>query len=469
MTDSVMAGIASIPERVGSLERTLASITPQVDQVFLSLNDYTEEPAFLDDFSNVTATVRRVNAGDAEKFAAVDDWDGYVITIDDDLLYPPDYVETLIAGIERYDRRRACSFHGGTTSGFSARVHGAATLKRLHCLATVAADDLDVNAVGTGVLGWHTAHVPIWRDIFRTPNMADVYLSCHAHRFGIPLAVLAHQQGWLEYILPDGMGTIYDSNAAGDGTFFDTREERRLELETIDWTQPPSRPRVRVSIATCSRPELLLELLEDLARDAVGIDLEVGVYEDPTDVTYESVRAFCEQRGWEWHKFERRLGVRDHYQLVAQELADAKRSKADWFVFLPDDVRLGRNTIARAIDTWHRLDDPATLTLWRLASLEGKTNWTGREAVEHANATEVFHVDGLYLCRRPTLERLGFAVTDPRPAPGFSSGVGRQISVALHRAGARMYRVDRSLVTVNDGGVSIMNPAEREKHPAVAL
>ncbi len=189
-----MAGIASIPERADSLERVLASIAPQVDEIQLSLNDYTEPPAFLADFPNVRATIRAANGGDAEKFAAVDNWDGYVVTIDDDLVYPPDYVETLIAGIERYGRCRAVSFHGGTTAGYSAKVHGAATIKRLHCLATVAADDLDVNAVGTGVLGWHTECVPIWRDLFQTPNMADVYLSCHAHRFGIPLAVLAHEQ-----------------------------------------------------------------------------------------------------------------------------------------------------------------------------------------------------------------------------------------------------------------------------------
>lgn len=178
----------------------------------------------------------------------------------------------------------------------------------------------------------------------------------------------------------------------------------------------------------------------------------MSVYEDPTNVTYAEARAFCARRGWQWHRFENRLGVRHHYQLVAKELADTKRSKADWFLFLPDDVRLNRHAIPRAIDTWHRLDDPATLSLWRLKSVEGCTNWTGKHAVQHTHATETFHVDGLYLCRRPTLELLHYGVADPRPTPGRSSGVGRQLSIALDRAGARMYRVDRSLVTVNDRG-----------------
>lgn len=72
---AVLAGIATIPERADSLRRTLASIAPHVDRVALSLNDYTTRPAWLDEFPNVDATVKPSNGGDAEKFAAVDDWE----------------------------------------------------------------------------------------------------------------------------------------------------------------------------------------------------------------------------------------------------------------------------------------------------------------------------------------------------------------------------------------------------------
>jgi hypothetical protein len=466
-----MAGIASIPERASSLERTLESIAPQVDEVHLSLNGYTERPAFLDRFPNVHATIRATNGGDAEKFAAVDDWDGYVATIDDDLLYPADYIETLIAGIERYDRLRAVSFHGGTTSGYSAKIHSAATVKRLRCLGTVDADDLDVNTVGTGVLGWHTAHVPIWRDLFRTPNMADVYFSCHAHRMGIPLAVLAHEQGWLQDIQPPGP-SIYESNRASDGTSLDTHKARQRELETIDWTAAPERPHVRVSIATCSRPALLLELLHDLAREARFIEIEVAVYEDPTAANYVDARDFCRKRGWTWHRFERRLGRDLHCELVTRELRDCKRSRSGWFVFLPDDVRMTKHGILRAIDTWHRLDDPATLTLWRVLNHEGQMNWTGLVPEERDAAFEIFHVDGIYLCRRDTLAFLNYRcppISAIRRKGRTSSGVGRAMSIALHTAGKRMYRVKRSLAVPVKDVPSVMNPDACDRvHPSWA-
>lgn len=468
MRDPVMVGIASIPGREAALEQTLASLAPQADHIFLSLHGHGGVPRFAREIPNVTATVRARNDGDAEKFAAVDDWDGFVVTCDDDVLYPPDYVATLIAGIERHGRNYAAGFHGGKTLGFNGRAQ-AATHKQIRCLGALAADDLDVNVLGTGAMGFHTAHVPVWRDVFRTPNMADVHMACHARTLGIPMVALAHDAGWLQP-LPTPDGGIYEANRRRDGSIKDTTAQRRTELGRHDWTQPsPTRPRVRVSIATCKRPGRLLELLHDLDRQAGWVDLEVTVYEDPTDHDYTAAKLFCKRRRWTWHRMRERLGRQGFWRLVGRQLRDAEGSTADWFLFLPDDVRLTRHAIPRAIDTWQRLDDPATLTLWRLRSLEGLANWTGKPPVQRDGATETFHVDGLYLCRRPTLETLGFRCPPTRTTRKRGSGVGRVISVALDRAGKRMYRVDRSLVICNDGGISIMNAAERMKNPAIAL
>lgn len=468
MPEPVMVGIASIPGRERALEQTLAALAPQVDQIFLSLNGHAVAPRFVRQAPNVTATLREPNGGDAEKFAAVDNWDGWVVTCDDDVLYPPDYVSTLIAGIERHGRRHMAGFHGGRTLGFNGRAQ-AATHKQIRCLGELAADDLDVNVLGTGALGFHTAHVPVWRDVFRTPNMADVYMATHARTLGIPMVALAHEAGWMQ-ALPTPDGGIYEANRRHDLSVRDTTAQRRAEMARHDWTtRAPARPRVRVSIATCKRPDELLALLGDLERETGWADLEVAVYEDPTEHDYSAARRLCRTRGWAWRRMRARVGREEFWKLVDQQFRDAKASTADWFLFLPDDVRLLRHAIPRAIDTWGRLDEPAALTLWRLRALEGKANWTGKEPVQREGATEIFHVDGLYLCRRPTLAALDFRCPEARPTRRRGSGVGRVLSTALDAAGKRMYRVDRSLVANNDGGISIMNPAERLRRPAVTL
>lgn len=453
-----MVGIATIPRREQSLERTIASIAPQADRIFVSLNDYRSPPVWLGGYPNVTATVRRRNGGDAEKFAAIDDWGGFVVTCDDDLLYPPDYIATLLAGIDRHGRHHAAGFHGGKTLGFNGRPV-AATHKQIRCLGDLAHDDLDVNVLGTGAMGFHTAHVPVWRDVFRHPNMADVHLACHARAFGIPMVALAHQAGWLKDI-GDGPG-IYESNRGRDGSARDTTVQREHEMNRHDWKTPPSRPRVRVSIATCDRPHLLPGLLDDLEREAGWADLDVAIYEDPSLGDYTAARAQAARNGWYWHRFERRLGKQLHSQLVNQQLHDCRTARADWFVFLPDDVRLVRHAIPRAIATWARLDDPATLTLWRLKDHEGKPNWTGLVPVDRGEAWEVFHVDGIYLCRRETLKALGFqcpSIPVRRRRRATSSGVGRTMSLTLHAAGRRMYRVSRSLAVPVPDEPSVMNP-----------
>lgn len=464
MSEHVLAGLASLPGRESSLEQVVDAIAPQVEQLHVSLNGHHRVPSFLGRHPNVFPTLRPSNGGDAEKFAAVDEWDGLVVTVDDDIAYPPDYVGRLVDGLDRH-RGSLVSFHGGTTAGWNGS-HGAASVKKIRCLGALDADDVDVNVLGTGTLAWHTDLVPIFRDVFRNANMADVHLAAHAHRFGIPMAALAHSEGWLRDIQPAGP-SIYESNRAADGSARDTRAARKAELDLVDWAEPARRPRVRVSVATCARPHLLPALLDDLEREARHIDLDVAVYEDPTDADYAFARAQAAENGWAWFRFPERLGKREHWQLVDQELRDCRDSGADWFVFLPDDVRLVRHALPRAIDLWSRLEEPATLTLWRLKDHEGQTNWTGLTPVERAHGFEVFHVDGIYLCGWETLDMLGFHCPKVTLGPA-SSGVGRATSLRLHAAGKRMYRVARSLAIPVPGEPSVMNPDAGDRvHPGV--
>jgi hypothetical protein len=326
-----------------------------------------------------------------------------------------------------------------------------------------------VNVLGTGAMAWNTRHVPLWRGLFRYANCADVQFACHAQRFGIPMVALAHEVDWLQDICPAEGRRIYESNANADGTACDTREVRERLTKATDW-RSSSRPRVRVSIATCDRPELLVELLEDLIAASSYIEIELSVYHDPTEADYSEAQAIVAEQGWHWHSFGWRLGKKEHWRLVNRQMRDAEHSRADWFLFLPDDVRLVRYAIPQAIDIWERLRGPAALTLWRLSHLEGKANWTGTLPVEGEDAAEVFHVDGLYLCKRETLAALNFRCPEVRRRPEqahLGSGVGSRISRILHSKRRRMYRVNTSLVIPNDNGVSIMNPQERIEHPAL--
>jgi len=473
MSDQVLVGMASIPERAESLLQAVGALAPQCERLVVCLNEYEHPPKDLAKFGNVEVLMKGDdNGGDAEKFAAVDEWDGIVVTADDDILYPPDYIARIREGLDKWGTDRAVGFHGGVTLGWDG-FHVCASGKRVRCLGTLEHDDSDINVLGTGAMGLHAGRVPIWRGAFRYPNMADVHFACHARSLGIPMACLSHNEGWIKDICPPvGQGRrIYDANRNGDGSRLDTRENSASEIRRFDWRQPPPpRPSVHVSISTCERPDQLRQLLDDLKREAAWVDLHVCVFEDPDGTSdYGLPQRMVRRAGWEWRTFDRRLGRADYWRAVDAELRRAKQSTADWYLFLPDDVRLVRHAIPKAITTWYRLEDPATLTLWRLRSLEGLANWTGKTPVAGDDADETFHVDGLYLCRRDALAQLGFRLDRPRSLPPTGSGVGATMSRALDALGARMYRVHESLAIANDQGLSVMNRRERMRHPTVTL
>lgn len=470
MTDQVLVGMASIPERAESLIRAVASLASQSDRVVVSLNEYDHPPAELARFGNVEVLMNGDdNGGDAEKFAACDEWDGILVTADDDILYPADYVARLREGIHRWDR--AVGFHGGVTLGWDG-FHVTASGKRVRCLDTLQEDDADINVLGTGAMAVNTARFPVWRDVFRFPNMADVHFACHARELGIPMACLSHAAGWIQDICPPvNQGRrIYDSNRNGDGSRLDTRTNSQAEIRRFDWRTPaPPRPSVHVSITTCQRPDELRQLLDDLNREKKWVDLHVCVFHDPDDESdYALPKRMVRRAGWEWVTFDRTLGREGYWRAVDAELRRAKRSTADWYLFLPDDIRLVRHAIPKAIATWYRLEDPTTLTLWRLRSLEGLANWTDKQPVVGSDADETFHVDGLYLCRRDAIAQLGFRLDRPKMTP-TGSGVGACLSRTLDRHGARMYRVHESLALANDPAGSVMNRNERLLHPTVTL
>jgi len=96
----IRAHLATFPPRAAVLERTLASILPQVDRLFLCLNQHDAVPAAIAADDRITAIIPDRDLKDAGKFAFVPDDDDIVFTIDDDILYPPDYVARTVAAFD---------------------------------------------------------------------------------------------------------------------------------------------------------------------------------------------------------------------------------------------------------------------------------------------------------------------------------------------------------------------------------
>lgn len=102
----IHAQMASFPARAGIVMQTVASILPQVDRLRICLNGCPEVPPALRDHPKIEVLLPDRDLKDAGKFAFRVAPDDLVFTIDDDIIYPPDYVRHTIAMLERLDPDR---------------------------------------------------------------------------------------------------------------------------------------------------------------------------------------------------------------------------------------------------------------------------------------------------------------------------------------------------------------------------
>jgi hypothetical protein len=164
--------MATISDRADMRAMAINSLLPQVDRLTIADGD---------------------ERGDQAKFLSCKDAPPGTIFcgVDDDLIYPADYIETLLAGLERHP---GCivSFHG-----WKMDAAGELYAENYRCLENVS-EDVEVHVAGTGVCAFSLDAIRPTMDWFGSVN-ADVWLALRAQERGIRRVVLAHRSYWLGY------------------------------------------------------------------------------------------------------------------------------------------------------------------------------------------------------------------------------------------------------------------------------
>lgn len=201
-TQSVVVSLCSIPERAELLRQTLASLAPQVDVLHVYLDRYESIPDFVRDcHPQVQVYLSHDYPGlrDNGKFLAfaAQSEDCYYFTADDDILYPPDYVASMIRRIEYYGREAVIGVHGVLLPE-EAEGYFSVYRKVLMFKKELEHDAL-VNNLGTGTVAFHST---LLRGLelkhFRESGMADLYLSVFCKQRNIPMIAIARPDDWLQ-------------------------------------------------------------------------------------------------------------------------------------------------------------------------------------------------------------------------------------------------------------------------------
>ena len=190
--------MATMASRMQSFQKMLPSIYPQVDHLFIYLDGYTTPPAFINGLDKVT--VRHAeDTGDlhaSSRFLFLRELGRQVVAaiVDDDIIYPPDYMGRLVGLLEQT--------HGDALVGVHGRIfmppHRSYVRDAVPFPFAAALDQpRHVHEVGIGTCAFVSDRLPIDPRVWDRTNMDDIVVAIEAQKRGLPRIIAARQWDWV--------------------------------------------------------------------------------------------------------------------------------------------------------------------------------------------------------------------------------------------------------------------------------
>jgi hypothetical protein len=218
----VTFNLCSIKQREKTLSEVVDSLSNQT--IPCKINLYLNYP-----HSYNYAIPFEGDLGDTGKFHSISN--GWNLFVDDDIIYPKDYAETLIQDSEYY--------------GCPVGVHGAVIPKK-HGMPIknyfdnrvvypfwISHTGSYVNVLGTGTLCFNSS-IGFSKDFIEQPNMADSYFAVWAQLNKIPLFCVPRRNGWLKKL-------------ENEYTLWGTRQDGKKQTEVINRVKPWNIYRVKTT------------------------------------------------------------------------------------------------------------------------------------------------------------------------------------------------------------------------------
>ena len=209
--EKVTAYMATFPTRELIIAEAVESLLPQVDKLVIWVNGEMELPqACYHEKVELYwgKDVLGFDIGCAGKFAFAFEWEGYIFTVDDDIVYAPDYVEKSIAKIEEYNRECIFSYHGRITKLPITTYRSSKDMVKNCSFQQDVGKDTECHIIGTGVMFFHADTIFPKYDIMemKHTNVSDIHFAQSMDMRGIRTIVAEHQRGWLKALNPiDGI------------------------------------------------------------------------------------------------------------------------------------------------------------------------------------------------------------------------------------------------------------------------
>lgn len=209
----IIANLATYPGRIDTLPYVVDTILPQVDKINIVLNEFKSIPDFLRRLSKVCAIIPEYDTKDTGKFLPDVGEAEWVFLIDDDFLYPKDYVEITLNQVSSIGLQRAIYSHLGVLYQRPAFRLSTRYLKSLfarrryvfkHRKSYRVGERVDhpviTDELGTGVAVLRPELMPPFDYMKASAKFVDVRLAQWCFENEITPVCLAHSHGWIPSI-----------------------------------------------------------------------------------------------------------------------------------------------------------------------------------------------------------------------------------------------------------------------------
>ena len=232
--------IASLGHRAHGLKRVVGEFRNKCEHMYLALHGYDSVPEWAN-HSNITARLSQDegNNGTADKFT----WNeeiahrpggGYIVHMDDDVLYPEDYVEVMRRKVDKFRKKAVVCAHGSRVTAnpvnnfYDDRVN-------LHFKHAVK-DNTPVHVPGIVCTAYHTDTISLKReDFIGAHTQDDIYMAVQCQKQQVPVICIKRAAKWI-VVNPDvsAVGSICQRYRGGCPDVSDTiNSVQPLKLWTI--------------------------------------------------------------------------------------------------------------------------------------------------------------------------------------------------------------------------------------------
>lgn len=211
--------------------RVIERIAPQVDRMFVCLNEYDEIPSELGRFGNVEAMIPDCDLKDLGKFTFKAEPEDIVFTVDDDIIYPTDYVARTLTLAKQVGLSQNIVGYQGNAWVFKKRKNAFGWRNYLFfkpCAGIFGATNL-----GTGTACMLGQNMPSMSDLAGSEGFVDFRFSRLQIEQGRLLWVLPRDQDYLVRNLPDSLQEMSLFNTVAKSGRADVRQETARLLKHV--------------------------------------------------------------------------------------------------------------------------------------------------------------------------------------------------------------------------------------------